>query len=53
LADPLTAADDNADFPTFVGRVETLIRDEVNEYVTIISTTREGTAAAPPTQPAA
>jgi Protein of unknown function (DUF4231) len=40
-----------AAFPTFVGRVETLMRDEVNEYVTIISTTREGTGDQP-VQPA-
>lgn len=36
-----------AAFPIFVGRVETLMRDEVNEYVTIISTTREGTGDQP------
>jgi hypothetical protein len=32
-----------AAFPTFVGRVETLMRDEVNEYVTTIVAEREAT----------
>ena len=40
-----------AAFPAFVGRVETLMRDAVNEYVTIISTRREGTGDVQPTPP--
>jgi len=34
-----------AAFPTFVGRVETLMRDEVNEYVTTIVAERERSGA--------
>ena len=42
LAGPYSALGSlEAAFPTFVGRVETLMRDEVNEYVTTIIAERE------------